>query len=376
MSIIFKIRALLSPANYRALIRYYFGGFSKILFFCELPGHFEYIMTTFEKTKNFSKVSIVFDRKNFMLKEFFPPEVFVIDGFFLRFFFTKLFVTPASHVKRTKMPFFCRARIHMLHSLVSTHMAYHEDAFDGYDAIFCCGEHHLEELTYIFGSMRKDKGEKSLFRTGYGKMDSLIIKQKEIKAKKPKHSKDSKKNILIAPSWGKGNIIDSTGFELVQFLLEKGFSVTLRPHPLFFTKNLPLMNKLSKTFHNDHFLIENPSDPPQSLFTCDHLITDYSGIAFEFAFLRLKPVLFLDVPLKSNNPNWNLLPTPPVELSFRCKIGRIIHPKNIATIPDVLDSFDANEKFFRLNLLSLRDKFIFNFADCGTVASNQLRELL
>jgi hypothetical protein len=47
---------------------------------------------------------------------------------------------------------------------------------------------------------------------------------------------------------------------------------------------------------------------------------DWSGVAMEFAFGLEKPVLFIDVPRKVNNPEYKTLRAVPLEVSYRDQI--------------------------------------------------------
>ena len=52
------------------------------------------------------------------------------------------------------------------------------------------------------------------------------------------------------------------------------------------------------------------------------MITDWSGIAFEYAFALLKPILFIDVPPKVRNPDYHEVSSPPLEVALRAEFGR------------------------------------------------------
>ena len=41
-----------------------------------------------------------------------------------------------------------------------------------------------------------------------------------------------------------------------------------------------------------------------TIFEADLMITDWSGIAYEYAYTTCKPVLFIDTPMKIMNPEY------------------------------------------------------------------------
>ena len=47
----------------------------------------------------------------------------------------------------------------------------------------------------------------------------------------------------------------------------------------------------------------------KSFDKADLMISDWSGVAFEFAFGLEKPVIFIDLPKKINNSDFNYIKT-------------------------------------------------------------------
>ena len=132
--------------------------------------------------------------------------------------------------------------VHVLHSLNSTHFAYRKNAFDHFDTIFCAGPYHVNEIR----ETEKKYGlkEKKLVECGYGRLDDLlhIVKNRDPK----KNSKNKRKIILVAPSWGKNGLIETKGEYVVQTLLDSGFNVILRPHPMTIKKSNNIIQKIEK----------------------------------------------------------------------------------------------------------------------------------
>jgi len=56
------------------------------------------------------------------------------------------------------------------------------------------------------------------------------------------------------------------------------------------------------------------------------LISDYSGAAFEYVFSKRRPAIFIDLPLKNNNPHFDNSTNVPVEIAWRHKVGLIVPP--------------------------------------------------
>ena len=62
---------------------------------------------------------------------------------------------------------------------------------------------------------------------------------------------------------------------------------------------------------------------------CDILITDWSGIGFEFALGLKKPVIFLDIEKKINNKDYYKFKIKPYEIKMRKKLGLVMKIKDL-----------------------------------------------
>ena len=149
--------------------------------------------------------------------------------------------------------------------------------------------------------------------------------------------------------------------ELVEILLNAGFNVVVRPHPETTKRSPKVINSIQKRFGNHpNFVYEGSITSINSLFQSDIMISDWSGVALEYAFGLEKPVLFIDVPRKVNNPDFTKLDIDPIEDFIRHEIGLILPPEQIQDIPSIIKT------------LSLR----FIFSSSGfLIFSNMLKYL-
>lgn len=247
--------------------------------------------------------------------------------------------------------------IYTHHSLVSHHMAYRKGAFDNYDTILCAGPHHYKEIKAIENQYNLPK--KNLIKFGYSLFDN-------IKIIKPKNNLSYKKNnhIVIAPSWGVNSIFEKIGIELVSLLIKEKFKITLRPHPETVRQNSKNYNNLKNQF-SDNKLISFDETPSsfKAFSTSVLLITDYSGTSFEYAFGYLKPVLFIDLPKKINNNDFESIKHIPIEISSRGKIGKIIKTANLRSVSREIKHL-LNTKYTR-QLMKERGKILYNYGNAS-----------
>jgi hypothetical protein len=222
--------------------------------------------------------------------------------------------------------------VYVQHSLASLHMIYREGAFDHYDTVFCCGEYHKQEIR----AMEKQYGTKvkNLVDHGYGLLDTIISDERALNVQRKKCKNT---NILIAPSWGEHCLIESIGEELIATLLNQNFVVTLRPHPQTIKFSKSKIDSIDKRFSkNNNFQFDSQISSQDSMHDSDLMISDWSGVAYEYAFGRRKPVIFIDIPRKVNNPDYEILDIEPFEVSMRSEIGVILPRENISTIGEVI----------------------------------------
>jgi len=297
-------------------------------------------------------------------------------NFFLRLKAKMLIMTMPDlgsyHIKRSKE--FPVHYIYTFHSMNSTHMEFQKDAFDKFDSIFCVGQYQVQELRateQLYNLKRKN-----LVECGYGLLDKLIKLRSSFPEKK-NLLKNNKKNILIAPSWGKQNLLESMGVELVKILLDAGYHVTVRPHPMTAKKSPKTIRQIKEKFEkNTDFLLDTNTSSFEQLFSSYALITDWSGIGYEYAFVCERPVIYVDVPKKSHNKEYEKIGLVPFEISIRDKIGEVISVQNIETIPDRIEFLYSNSNNFENKIQKIRNDAIFNIGESGKITASEIIRII
>jgi len=251
-------------------------------------------------------------------------------------------------------------------------MIYRYGAFDHYDSILCCGPHQVEEIR-THEKLNK-LPPKSLIEAGYYRLERIYeAYQKYSSEKFPSVTKGT---ILIAPSWGAANVLESHGEHLVELLLEAGYEVIIRPHPETIRRSPDLVALFASRFgNNPNFTLEMSIATHDSLFRADVLISDYSGITLEYAFGTERPVLFLDVPVKVRNQRFKELGIEPLELSLRSEIGMIVSPKKLETVPQVIPNLMSNRATYKKRIAELRKQYVYAFGHSSEIGAQYIEEL-
>lgn len=273
------------------------------------------------------------------------------------------------HIKRPESS----TCVYAFHSITSIHMVYRPGAFDAYDVFFCIGPHHKTELAEYFRQIRRSDVE--LCEVGYPKLDRIAATYKTYEKQHP-----DDQTILIAPSWGPDNALASGGAELIEALTKAGYRVVVRPHPAFFESIYPegkqIVDKLQSEFANHaNVIFETSIASENSFMEADLMISDWSGAAFEYALGTERPVLFIDVPPKANNPDWQAFGTVPFEDRMRQEVGAIVEPGDPVAAIQAVRELLADSPAFRGRLAEIRAKTIYNFGTAANAGAEVLDEL-
>jgi hypothetical protein len=259
--------------------------------------------------------------------------------------------------------------VYVQHSLLSLHTVYRKGAFDHFDTLFCGGPHHDIEARAL--EAEYDLPAKTLVPHGYERLDSIINARKPFVPNSPRH-------VLVAPSWGETAVIESCGRAVVQSLLDGGYQVTVRPHPETIKHARSVLDELKSVFGADHrFNLDLGVAGQDSLHASDVMISDWSGAALDYAFGLGKPVVFIDVPRKINNPEHDRIVIEPIEVFIREQVGNVCPEDKIFELPNYIE-----DVFKRLGTNNMKkidkvaQKYCYNLGKSAGPGSDYLIELL
>jgi YidC/Oxa1 family membrane protein insertase len=268
------------------------------------------------------------------------------------------------HVQRPGNNTFC---LHIFHSLNSIHEVYRRGAFDNFDGFFCAGPHHKLELSQQFE--RIGKPQPALLEVGYYKLDRISAAHQRYRKRF-----EDRTTIVLAPSWGRRNVLEVHGQHIVDRLLRLNVRVVVRPHPCFFQPIYPggseIVDAIDRRFaDNPDVVIERSINSEDAFHEADLMISDYSGAAPEYALGTLRPVLYVDGPRKRMNPDAGELGLPTFEDTIRPRIGRVLKADHVADIEHAAADLLARRSEFADTLKQLRSEVIYNFGHSAEVGA-------
>ena len=203
---------------------------------------------------------------------------------------------------------------------------------DYYDAIMLSGEYQVEEIRKL--EELRELPKKELVKVGIPYMDEMV-KRLESAEPLPEHER----TVLLAPSWGDSAIFGVYGGKIIDSLLKTGYHVIVRPHPQSFKSEKDLMDKLMKEYPDSEQLEWNrDSDNFEVLRRSDILVSDFSGVVFDFALVYDKPVIYTDPKFDVGPYDAWWLKDPLWTISALPRFGRQLTEESMQNPKELIDS--------------------------------------
>lgn len=176
--------------------------------------------------------------------------------------------------------------IHVLHSVGDIHY-YKLFSFDYYDAVICNGDYQVKSLRAL--EAQRGTKPKELPIAGCPYLDGLVARREALGETRPDPN-----CVLVAPTWGKLSMFSRYGAAVPKLLAEAGFHVILRPHPQSFISDVKLMEQMEIELSGySNITWDRDPDGFDSLRRAAVMVSDYSSVIFDFAFVFLGPVITL-----------------------------------------------------------------------------------
>lgn len=201
-----------------------------------------------------------------------------------------LMTTPGLDVYQLKRSKNVKHYSHVLH-MASDATFYRRFGLDYFDSVLLSGDYQKKDIQYLEDKRGIEK--KELVTVGCPYLDVLYEKIKNI----PEDDKH-KFTVLVSPSWGKAAILSKFGSSLLDPLVATGWNIIVRPHPQSRKSETDILEALQRKYENAPNLVwDFERDNIYSLRKADVMISDFSGIIFDYSFLCDKPVLYTNAEM-------------------------------------------------------------------------------
>lgn len=168
---------------------------------------------------------------------------------------------------------------------------YRKHAVDSCDAVILMSEFFEPSIRRL--EQMRSLPPKELIGLGLPYFDEL-----KKKAGRDQDGGPAGRAVLIAPSWGAKGCLPMAAEFIIPQLLEAGYRVILRPHPQSRISEPELLRAIEAAFGDQAgFEMDMEVDASASMRAASLMISDKSGVRFDFAFLFEKPVLTVNFEL-------------------------------------------------------------------------------
>lgn len=355
-------------------------GNMKVMFYSEGSGFYKYFRALIEALLDATDLTIhyvtsdpndaIFQKNEPRIHPYFVDETRLISLMMKLEADIVVMTTPdleKYHIKRSRVKDNVEY-VFMDHGCSSDNLAYRTGALDAYDTLLVVSREQAIEARAI-EKLRHVK-KKRIIECGYGLIDDMIAAYDAME-----QTPNEKKTILIAPSWQYDNIMDSCLDDLVNALYGRGYRIVIRPHPQYVRRFPMRMKEIIQRYRDkasDDFIIETDFSSNVTVYTADLLVTDWSGIAFEFSFTTNKPSLFINTQMKVVNEDWQKIPLVPFDITARSKVGRQVEKSAVKDLAPVVEELLAHQEDYKERIAALKEQHFYNLGHSGEVGAQYI----
>ncbi len=248
-----------------------------------------------------------------------------------------LMTTPQLNVLQLKRSPHTKHYTHIMHS-IGFSMLYRLFSLDYYDSVLCDADYQVDMIRKI--ERKRNLPPKELPVVGSTYMD---FNQQTLPSKTPKEHTQ----VLIAPTWGPQGLLTKFGNKILEQLIDgTDFEITIRPHPQSLKVEKNIIAELQKKYgSNKKVKWDFSSDNLQAMANTDVLISDFSGIMIDYAFLFKKPFLYVDTEINYEIYDFcDLDEKIPYKHKIASLIGKKLNPENgdIKNIANLIEEIKRN----------------------------------
>lgn len=195
--------------------------------------------------------------------------------------------TPGLDVYQLKRSKNVKHYAHLEHSVGDATM-YRMFGLDYFDSILVTGMYKEADVRYLETQRKINK--KEIVSVGCTYLDVFKERIDQLPTEE-----NHKFTVLLSPSWGPSAILSRYGEKLLDPLIATGWNIIIRPHPQSKISEKETLEKLTaKYIDKENLIWDYESDNIYSMKKADIMISDFSGIIYDYTFLCDKPVMYVN----------------------------------------------------------------------------------
>lgn len=286
-----------------------------------------------------SKTDPVFDQKyNYVKAEFIGEGNSAFAKLNMLSAGVVLMTTPGLQVYQLKRSKNVKHYSHVLH-MPNDATTYRLFGLDFFDSVLLTGDYQATDLRYL--EEKRGINKKELVTVGCPYLDVYKQNIAEIPAEE-----NHPFTVLVSPSWGDVGLLKKYGEKLLDPLSKTGWRIIVRPHPQSKKSEAEMLERLTARYKdNPNIVWDYERQNIFSLKKADIMISDFSGIIFDYTFLCDKPVMYV-------NAGMDLRPYDAYDLdgkelwqySVLRKFGTELKEEQFANIKEVIQSVSDSKE--------------------------------
>ena len=242
-----------------------------------------------------------------------------------------LMTTPGLQVYQLKRSKNVKHYSHVLH-MPNDATTYRLFGLDYFDSVLLTGDYQKDDIR----TLEKNRGinSKDLVTVGCSYLDVLSEKINSIPAEE-----NHVFTVLVSPSWGEVGVLKRFGERLLDPLAATGWKIIVRPHPQSKKSEADMLKRLEERY-KDYANVEwdYNRDNIYSMKKADIMISDFSGIVFDYTFLCNKPVMYVNTDMDLRPYDAYDLNKQLWQFSVLEKMGIKLEEKDFANIKEVIQN--------------------------------------
>jgi YidC/Oxa1 family membrane protein insertase len=169
--------------------------------------------------------------------------------------------------------------------------------------------------------------------------------------------------------------MDSCIDSLIDAIKDKPFDIIVRPHPEYVKRYGGKLSEFSAKY-GDHKNIRLESDfsSSNSIFESDILITDWSTIAYDFAYSTKKPCVFINTPMKVMNPEYTKYTCDNLDIKLRIEVGVSVEIEQLGQLSEIIAELLLKTDDYRERITAIVEKYVYNHCKSAAVGGDYIIE--
>lgn len=271
-----------------------------------------------------------------------------------------LMTTPGLQVYQLKRSKNVKHYAHILHAASDATM-YRLFGIDYFDSILLTGDYQKADIRQL--EQQRGLPAKELETVGCTYLDMQYKKILQI-PEEPIHNF----TVLISPSWGASALLSRFGEKLLDPLTATGWHIIIRPHPQSKKSEPEMLKRLENRYKTDSNVEwDYNRENIYSMKRADIMISDFSGIIFDYTFLCDKPVMYVKA-------QFDLRPYDAYDLDHQLwqfetlnKIGVELKEESFSNIKEEIQKLSDNQTFAQARRQAKQEAWMYQGAAASRI---------